>query len=1349
MADKILKQNKIPGCDRLTRPEEIAALSRYLKNIREIREENTVLDETNLEIPGVTTGQLVDIKELPDGYDKLDVKPKVTDLPEDSVKLDKGNDNISLEDHIENLEDNRKIALSDYRDNLEDNRNTELSTFRDDLEDNREVKLSEFRDDIEDNRTPKLSDYKENLEDSRDIDLSNYKEGLEDNREPELSNYKENLEDNREPELSNYKESLEDSRDIDLSNYKETIEDSRDIDLSDYRDDLVDDKEPELSNYRENITDDRNLELNKYKETIKDDRKLELNKKKSGLAGYEKDVELSNYKDTIVNEKEPSLSDYREGLVGDVDKVESLYDSALGLYDDREPELENFRDDLVDNRENGLEDYVDPIANSDELDKVDSLYDSALGLVDDRENQLEDYRDDLVDDRENRLEDYRDDLEDNRIPELEDYVDPMAGEVHEVESLYDTIIGLETNYYDEETGTPLTDGEARIDGEYDYGNLEAHKHTRIDLGPTSDGDARDFGEYNYFDPQNDDSALSDVIIDRPDFISPEARVDDQYDYFNNDIPYDESDGINPLEMKARGKFAAHRKIVDLPETSEGDARVDNDYSYYDNNSNTFNAEGPQPIDEYKDLINLPESSEGDARVDSDYRYLNQYSSMTDEDLYNYLIDAIKRPDFMSSEARVDDEYDYFDNTINYNEEDGINPLEMKAKAKFKNHQKRLQPNASPDNGGYDPENLSNWDQKLEALVSAYLSRDAISPNNAHRFQAELDRMITVLNHVTNEYEEITYSDVAGGSDGTARIDGDYDFLDNNSKNQTVDEAIFKKHTGKKVLLGKPKQKLEDYSESDINSNTDLVDFAPIASSNRGPYNFIDLRDRDAREFGYERSELLEEQKVPKYILPEETTRSLITYIRSKAEEKVGELPNGSDRRYLIEEALWTLIVARRLSENAIGSYRSKLPGVGTQVGKRISEFVRGEGEGIRGLFQDAGEATIGAFLNEKPLPINRPMGITETFTQATIKKPTTFFTKANSRVEKKLNEGDNGGKFKDFLSSIGLNRVNQWLENLGGVKELYGNYPFATNYLMGTGIATTLSDLCDGKQPSQISSVEDLMDTLKKSAYITTPSKFGTVERGSYGTQTLDNNSYWEVVIEPLCTKDLNGGYSFLPAFQEINLINYIEHGVKTGYNKWVPISNFELQKSKLTTKTVGLYDGEITMPVSTEFTNELRLTVVDDQYKSWRRYFQTCMDVSVYNSEAHNCRYYKDSSKETPTIIDKSNICIAFYKNITFSIKIYVLTPQFSTIKKYSLLCVLKDFAEEYSGDIDAGGIDLSVSFSIVGEMSENFENYDNTSQPSTQTSIQELTPRPTPQGINVNTGGFNGLNSMGIYYA
>ena len=56
-------------------------------------------------------------------------------------------------------------------------------------------------------------------------------------------------------------------------------------------------------------------------------------------------------------------------------------------------------------------------------------------------------------------------------------------------------------------------------------------------------------------------------------------------------------------------------------------------------------------------------------------------------------------------------------------------------------------------------------------------------------------------------------------------------------------------------------------------------------------------------------------------------------------------------------------------------------------------------------------------------------------------------------------------------------------------------------------------------------------------------------------------------------------------------------------------------------------------------------------------------------------------------------------YKNLAFRCIVYVMTPQKSTIRKFDLLLVLKDFSEEYSGDIDSGGTDLTVTFSIVGE--------------------------------------------------
>jgi hypothetical protein len=150
------------------------------------------------------------------------------------------------------------------------------------------------------------------------------------------------------------------------------------------------------------------------------------------------------------------------------------------------------------------------------------------------------------------------------------------------------------------------------------------------------------------------------------------------------------------------------------------------------------------------------------------------------------------------------------------------------------------------------------------------------------------------------------------------------------------------------------------------------------------------------------------------------------------------------------------------------------------------------------------------------------------------------------------------------------------------------------------------------------------------------------------------------------------------------------------------------------------------------EFSNELRITLVDDQYKSWKRYYELCAECSTYltkmvNYEGHEVKLLnKDGNINTvkgnngPTITGKeytklestdllsysettpvirNTISPGMYKNLAFRCLIYVMTPQFSTIKKFDLLVLLKDYSIEYSGESEANSPDLSLSFSIVGE--------------------------------------------------
>lgn len=298
-----------------------------------------------------------------------------------------------------------------------------------------------------------------------------------------------------------------------------------------------------------------------------------------------------------------------------------------------------------------------------------------------------------------------------------------------------------------------------------------------------------------------------------------------------------------------------------------------------------------------------------------------------------------------------------------------------------------------------------------------------------------------------------------------------------------------------------------------------------------------------------------------------------------------------------------------------------------------------------------------------------------------------------------------------------LEKITEW--SSWGNDGVTKTYRYFSEYSSCQGLGLTLEDLCDKK--TKPSSLEDLKKLLSSSPYIT------TAENVKQRKMTLDSNHTWELRLFPFLG-DINGNCSWLPNISEINSYNWEDHGVKTRWGEWLPVTSFELQSRKMTQKTLGLYDGEISYPVSMEFSNEVRLTLVDDQYKSWKRYFELCAECSTYLTEMVNIpsnkvQYYKITEKsegltlsesEKPyneitendilsfsntTPIVKGVICPGMYKNLTFRCLIYVMTPQMSTIQKFDLLLVLKDYSIEYSGEIDSSSPDLNISFSIVGE--------------------------------------------------
>lgn len=405
------------------------------------------------------------------------------------------------------------------------------------------------------------------------------------------------------------------------------------------------------------------------------------------------------------------------------------------------------------------------------------------------------------------------------------------------------------------------------------------------------------------------------------------------------------------------------------------------------------------------------------------------------------------------------------------------------------------------------------------------------------------------------------------------------------------------------------------------------------------------------------------------------------------------------RAILLDETLSLLVYARQEGEKAIKVNRDRLPGKPSIITDAARSGLRGAIEGGLKRVKDAATGLIHGESIEKKYPINRPYDKKEQ-KEADAKGEYQSWTKANSKGES--------------IKGMSIKNVAKRLVEaaIGKVPTSPSDYQFNQNYLGNgafQGMNTTLEDLCNVSDVSEIRTVQDLFDTFEKSPYITTAGKVVGGKNNPLKVMTLDTNSYWEIIFEPFVGLSENGGKSFLPPIEEINLWNKLDHGVMTAYNRWLPIVAFEMQKSKLTTKTAGLYDGEISFPTSIEFSNEFRLTIADDQYKSFRTYFERCMEVSVFNSEAHDfldygqdgfnnfVGYQKPYNKITS--VDKKFTCIAPYKNVTFKCTIYCMTPQKSTINKYELLLTLKDFIEERSGEIESGGNDLTVAFSIVGE--------------------------------------------------
>ena len=1220
--NEILKQNKIPGCDQLTRPEEVKALSKYLKSIRTTQENHTSLEKDNLELPGRTTGRIPEINSLEDYIEGLDGVRGIKSLYKESSRepLSDNRNSDSAENHglytektRENLYDPRKTELEKHREDIVNKKNILEPT----LEDRRE-ELTEEPKELKSLGTEKLNlegvrdvrnlyiNTKENLKvPEKDLELGKERESLIDNHNLELDltridlegfkdlSYKEQLEVDSKNELDTTRISLEKTIETsELSSYREDLKETpEELDkLEDHREKLNSGKDnlKELEDTKvklRNPVDDAELSKTKVSlERTVEDKELETYRENLRKTPEELD-ELENHKESLRSGEElKSLPEDKITLGGTVKVLEELGNTKIDLEGTEESEistLEDYRENLSVEDNNSLEDTRVDLKGTVEYE-ASELEDARINLTGTEESKpksLEDKRIDLEDTKESEpkaLENERIDLEnteESEISTLEDYRENLS--VEDNNSLEDTRIDL--------TGTKeaeMSELEDYLDDlentkDYEASELE---DTRIDLTGTREFEPKSLEDERINlegTKEYESSSLEDERIDLKG--TEEAEPESLEDFID--------------KLEDTRDFELEDEKLELPETS-GDG-----YEGY-------TPLGPEELDSlggninnfYDSLLEVPEIADAP-------RQSGDYTPLGPEEL----------------DSLGGDLGNFYDSILEVPETDNENYLSPEEVEKIIEN----------------PEQQYNYKDKLPEVAKG---------NSAPRVETE----------------------------------GSYNYLSPEEVEKIIENPTYFYNQQKEIpdAQAPDGQEIYKYSENPELSS-EQVEGPPM--------------------------------KLPKFGLE---SLNLSNYLRWTAEKAVGWTGvHGEARQLLVNETLAGLVVARDELEKVTKSNRYRLPGNdGGLLGDLVSGGVSGALDNLGDKLGDAVNSIVGSKSVDISNPLNRPdenkfkyNGFEEANTRSTssnasnpIKSQSVFSYDEIELLSKITNEGAKKNSSSSFWKKAGSALKDMALGSSGGER----TYSFKNNYISGKGILITLEELCGiSSDTDDTNTVEGLYNVLKSSPFITTPDKFTSTGYSNYNIQTLDTNAFWEIALEPYAGPE-NGDLNYLPGIHEINIRNIVMHGVNTAYNKWIPFTSFDLQKSKMTSKTLSLYDGEISYPVSMEFTNELRITIADDQYKSWRRYFEECAKAAIYNSEGHTSDYYILPPDEySLTAIDTNNVCIAMYKNICFRCRIYVMTPQYSTIQKFDLLLVMKDFSEEYTGDIGDGAGDLTVSFSIVGE--------------------------------------------------
>ena len=1093
--------------------------------------------------------------------------------------------------------------------------------------------------------------------------LEDYIEGLDGVRGIK-SLYKES---SREPLSDNRNSDSAENHGLYTEKTRENLYDPRKTELEKHREDIVNKKnilEPTLEDRREELTEEpkelKSLGTEKLNlEGVRDVRNLYINTKEN-LKVPEKDLELGKERESLIDNHNLELDLTRIDLEGfkdlsykeqlEVDSKNELDTTRISLEKTIETsELSSYREDLKETPEelDELENHKESLRSGEELKSLPEDKITLGGTVKVLE-ELGNTKIDLEGTEESEistLEDYRENLsvEDNNS--LEDTKVDLKGTVeYEASELEDARINL--------TGTEESEPKSLEDKRIDLEDTKesepkALENERIDLENTEESEISTLEDYRENLSVEDNNSLEDTRIDLTGTKEAEmSELEDYLDDLENTKDYEASE----LEDTR----------IDLTGTKEFEPKSLED--------ERINLEGTK---EYES------SSLEDERID-----LKGTEEAEPESLEDFIDKLEDTRDFELEDEKLElpetsgdgyegytplgpEELDSLGGNIN-NFYDSLLEVPEIADA----------PRQSGDYTPLGPEELDSLGGDLGNFYDSILEVPE-TDNENYLSPEEVEKIIE------NPEQQYNYKDklpevAKGNSAPRVETEGSYNYLSPEEVEKIIENPTYFYNQQKEIpdAQAPDGQEIYKYSENPELSS-EQVEGPPM--------------------------------KLPKFGLE---SLNLSNYLRWTAEKAVGWTGvHGEARQLLVNETLAGLVVARDELEKVTKSNRYRLPGNdGGLLGDLVSGGVSGALDNLGDKLGDAINSIVGSKSVDISNPLNRPdenkfkyNGFEEANTRSTssnasnpIKSQSVFSYDEIELLSKITNEGAKKNSSSSFWKKAGSALKDMALGSSGGER----TYSFKNNYISGKGILITLEELCGiSSDTDDTNTVEGLYNVLKSSPFITTPDKFTSTGYSNYNIQTLDTNAFWEIALEPYAGPE-NGDLNYLPGIHEINIRNIVMHGVNTAYNKWIPFTSFDLQKSKMTSKTLSLYDGEISYPVSMEFTNELRITIADDQYKSWRRYFEECAKAAIYNSEGHTSDYYILPPDEySLTAIDTNNVCIAMYKNICFRCRIYVMTPQYSTIQKFDLLLVMKDFSEEYTGDIGDGAGDLTVSFSIVGE--------------------------------------------------